>query len=67
MTANIVPPGSAPQYETLAPMLPRNSISNHVAGNVATKNNTSATSNTLNMTTSLVMGNLVAADTAFRG
>jgi hypothetical protein len=43
--------GSAGQRPstTRTPTLPRNSISNHVAGNVATKNNTSATSNTLNI------------------
>ena len=46
-----MPSGSAPQYETFAPTFPRNSISNHVAGNVATKNTTMNTSNTRNIRT----------------
>ena len=32
-----MPSGSAPQYETFTPTFPRNSISNHVAGNVASR------------------------------
>ena len=32
-----MPSGSVPQYPTRVPMLPRNSISSHVAGNVATR------------------------------
>ena len=32
-----MPRGSAPQYDTLTPVLPRNNISSHVAGNVATR------------------------------
>ena len=31
------PSGRVPQYETVVPMFPRNNMSNHVAGNVATK------------------------------
>jgi hypothetical protein len=30
-----IPSGRAPQYDTSTPALPRNSMSNHVAGNVA--------------------------------
>src|SRR5262245_34448500 len=36
----MMPSGSAPQYETVAPTLPRKSISNQVDGNVAMKNTT---------------------------
>ena len=35
-----MPSGNAPQYETFTPTFPRNSISNHVAGNVASMKTT---------------------------
>src|SRR4030095_14534825 len=40
-----MPSGSAPQYDTLAPTFPRNSMSSHVAGNVATSSRTKPMSN----------------------
>ena len=43
MSDTITPSGSVPQYETPRPTLPRNSINNQVAGNVANKKIPSAT------------------------
>src|SRR5262249_15259457 len=43
-----MPSGSVPQYESARPVLPRNSINSHVAGNVAMKN-------TITMTRSALM------------
>src|SRR5215510_9161379 len=48
-TDTMMPSGNAPQYETFACTFPRNSMSNHVAGNVATKKMTIIASSALNM------------------
>lgn len=42
MTDTRMPSGSVPQYDNFTPMFPKNSISNHVAGNVAIKKTTNA-------------------------
>ena len=45
----ITPSGSAPQYESPSPTLPKKSINNHVAGNVAIRKIPNATSSALNI------------------